>query len=142
MSPVPFTMIHALMHKLFGRGPAPRDQDEETMQPFEALVLANARSEPSKWFLDHTGADSDGQLRASNRERGVVIMVPHVGEGRRGFLHQAGAEDNATCGRVELSLRFTRAFRDWALAEYNTRLTDELAREKDRVSQAIQDAFK
>lgn len=135
-------MIHALIHKLFGRGVAPAAHQDGTMEPFEALVLANARTEPSKWFLDHTGADSDGQLRASNRERGVVVMVPHICEGRRGFLHQGPAEDNATCGRVELSLRFTRAFRDWALTEYNSRLTAELARERDRVSQAIQDAFK
>lgn len=130
---ITFTNIQKLFRKVAS------EQPNRPMAEFEAVMLANMKVEPDKWFIDFTGGSN--VLRAANREKGVAVSVGGVIEGTGGFLQQEG-EAQARCGRVELSRAFSQAFANWALAQFNSRHKDELTREHERVSRAISDAFR
>lgn len=115
------------------------EQPNRPMAEFEAVMLANMKVEPEKWFIDFTSGSN--VLRAANREKGVAVSTSGLVEENRGFLRQEG-EVQARCGRVVLSPAFNQAFADWAMAAFNSRHQADLTREHERVSRAISDAFR
>lgn len=112
-----------------------------TMAPHETAVMKNAQEEPSKWFLDHS--EGARVLRAANREKGVALSVGEVKEqDRDGFVAGTPLSTRVTCGRVSMGETFSQAFSDWAVSEYNRRLSEELGRVRLQTETAILDAFR
>lgn len=114
---------------------------DRPMEKFEELMLKNMQGDPSKWFLDYSSGLSL-TLRAVNREKGVAIAVDGIESDRDGFLKSDKADGQAYCGRADLTNRFSITFREWAVAEFNARLREDLDREHKRVSEVISEAFK
>lgn len=111
------------------------------MAPHEDLVMKSAKEDPSKWFLDHS--EGARVLRAANREKGVALSVGNVSclDDLDGFV-TCSSTSRVTCGRVSMGEAFSRAFSDWAVSEYNRRLSEELGRVRLQTETAILDAFK
>ena len=111
------------------------------MAPHETAVMKNAQEEPSKWFLDHSeGAQI---LRAANREKGVAMSVGDVKVlNPDGFVAGLPSSTRVNCGRVSMGEAFSQAFSDWAISEYNRRLSEELGRVRVQTETAILDAFR
>ena len=111
------------------------------MAPHETAVMKNAQEEPSKWFLDHS--EGARVLRAANREKGVALSVGDVKEqDLDGFVAGTPLSTRVTCGRVSMGEAFSQAFSDWAVYEYNRRLSEELGRVRAQTETAILDAFR
>jgi hypothetical protein len=111
------------------------------MAPHEDLVMKSVKEDPSKWFLDHS--EGARVLRAANREKGVALSVGEVKErDLDGFVAGPPSSTRVTCGRVSMGETFSRAFSDWAVSEYNRRLSEELGRVRAQTETAILDAFK
>ena len=59
-----------------------------------------------------------------------------------GFVAGSPSPARVTCGRVSMGDLFSQAFSDWAVSEFNRRLSEELGRVRLRTETAILDAFK
>ena len=111
------------------------------LAPHEDLVMKSVQEDPSKWFLDHS--EGAHVLRAANREKGVALSVGDVNErDLDGFVAGSPSPARVTCGRVRMGESFSQAFSDWAIAEYNRRLAEELGRVRVQTETAILEAFK
>ena len=107
----------------------------------EVSLMKSVQDDPSKWFIDHS--EGARVLRAANREKGIALSVGEVKErDLDGFVAGPPSSTRVTCGRVSMGESFSQAFSDWAVSEYNRRLSEELGRVRLQTETAILDAFR